>query len=247
MMKEPPKNCKRLVKRLGKLENSDIEQLCRNPSLVIAYYPVRDPYSESSIFAEVYCLVNETLLTKTYRFRLFYFLNTFLSSTKVPAYVIATYMKRLSRLSLQAEYPTLLTIIKIVKNLLVRHPVLLVLRDRVDERAREMESKSPNCTLREWLENDPFNPDETSDLQGTRAMDSCLWEMMPLRFHSHPKIAKASSYLGKLTGLGEESDLDFDGPADESDLEDSDGLGEESDLEGSENPEEESDLEDSNT
>lgn len=206
-MRELSSNCKVLIQRLKCYKT---EEISHNPSLIIKCYPVRDPDDESTIFDEVYCLVKENLLTKAYRFRVFYFLNTFLSSTKVPAYVIAAYMKRLSRLSLQAKPRTLLTIIKIVKNLLVRHPVLLVLRDRVDETARELESelRATSCTLRTWLERDPFNLDETSDLKNTRAMDSCLWEMMPLRYHCLPKIAKASSFLGESEAPGEESDLE---------------------------------------
>lgn len=185
--------CKTLVKRL---KECDLENICKNPSLMLKFYPIRDPDNQLSIFDEVYYLVNESLLAKTYRSRIFYFLNTLLSSTKVPAYIIASYIKRLSRLTLQAKPRTLVTVLRLVGNLFIRHPMLIFLRDRVDDKAHEIELISDSCTLKSWLEADPFNIEETRNLKLTNAMESCIWELMPLRFHRHPKVAEAASYLG---------------------------------------------------
>lgn len=167
-----------------------------------------DPEFEKTIFDEVYCELNESLLTKTYRFKFLAFLNTILSSTRVPAYVIASYIKKLARLSLIAKPKILICILKLVGNLLLRHPILIILRDRVDEYARQIESKSPTCTLRDWLENDPFDPNHTTNLKNTRAMESFIWELMPLRFHEHPRIAKTASYLNQTNGIEIEFSID---------------------------------------
>lgn len=197
--------CKTLVQRL---KQCDLDKMTANPTLLLKFYPIRNPDMESTIFDEVYALVNEQLLSKTYKFRVFFFLNTFLSSTKVPAHVISAYMKRLSRMSLEAKPRSLVAILKLVNNLLSRHPTLLFLRDRVDERAREMELTADTCTLRTWLESDPFDPDQVNDLQATNAMHSSIWELMPLRFHEHPKIAKAAQFLGEKSAPDMECDLD---------------------------------------
>lgn len=197
--------CKTLIKRL---KECDVEKICQNPNLMLTFYPIRDPDSEATIFDEIYPVIDFNLLGKSYRSRILFFLNTCLSSIKVPAYVIAAYIKKLSRLSLRAKPRTLVTILRLVGNLFLRHPVLLFLRDRVDERAREIESQSSKCTLRQWLDKDPFNFDEVHDLKATNAMESCIWEMMPLRFHNYPKVAEAASFLGQTSVPEMEFDLE---------------------------------------
>lgn len=197
--------CKVLIKRL---KGCDVEKICHNPVLMLSYYPIRDPDKEETIFDEIYPIIDHNLLGKSYRSRIFFFLNTCLSSTKVPAYVIAAYIKKLSRLTLKAKPRTLITILRLIGNLILRHPVLLFLRDRADEKARELELKADKCTLRVWLEDDPFDFDEVHNLKATNAMDSCIWELMPLRFHNYPKVAEAAAFLGQ-TGVPEmEFDLD---------------------------------------
>lgn len=181
---------------LARLKSCDIDNISNNPNLMLTYLPVTDPDNETTIFDEVYSTLSESLLCKSYKFRLFYFLNTFLSSTKVPAYIIAAYIKKLSRLALKSKPRTLLALLRLIGNLLLRHPLLVALRDRVDERARDLELEGQYCTLRSWLENDPFDA-ETRDLKKTNAMDSCIWELMPLRYHWHPRIRKAAAYLAE--------------------------------------------------
>lgn len=203
-MSPRPESLRVLIQRLRECES---EQIISNPSLMLKFYPIRDPDNEKTIFDEVYSELNEDLLLKKYRFRFLYFLNTLLSSSKVPGYVIATYMKRLSRLSLSAKPKMLAAILKLVGNLLLRHPTLLILRDRVDELARRMESSSPECTLRMWLNEDPFKVDPDISTKDTRAMESSLWELMPLRYHENPKIIQLASYLNSTSTIDIEYDL----------------------------------------
>lgn len=193
---------------LKRLKESDLDEISHNPTVMLKYYPVRDPDNATSIFDEAYCLLNANLLTKTYRYRVIYFFNTFLSSTKVPASIIAAYIKKLSRLSLDAKPKTLIAILKLVGNLFLRHPILFFLRDRVDDKARVLELKANRCTLREWLESDPFDPEQMRELKLSHAMESCIWELMPLRYHRHPKVAAAAAYLGQPQMLDMEEELD---------------------------------------
>lgn len=196
--------CKILIDRL---KTCDLEAILRNPSNMLKFYPIRNPDNESSIFEEVYPLINKDLLKKSYKFRFFYFLDTFLSSTKVPAYIIAAYLKQLARLTLFAQPKSLVLILRLTSNLFLRHPTLIRLRDKVDDRARELELKSDTCTLRDWLEADPFNPNQKSDLKASNGLDSCVWELMPLRFHEHPKVAKEARFLSETNIPEIECDL----------------------------------------
>lgn len=192
---------------LERLRNTEASAIITNSNAVLSLYPIRDPTSELTVFDEVYRHLNEKLLTKPYRFKFLYFLDTLLSSTKVPSYIIATYIKRLSRLTLTAKPKTLFVIVKLVGNLFLRHPVLLFLRDQVDEIARIKESESNTCTLNDWLKQDPFDVNQTENLKDAKAMTSCIWEMMPIRYHENRRIASTASYLSSPDMLDIEFDL----------------------------------------
>lgn len=204
-MKPLSNECALLLRRL---KACDLDDIIKNPKLMLEFYPIRDPDNELTIFDEVYSLLTNGLMTKAYKFRLFFFLNLLLSSTKVPGYIVAAYIKKLSRLTLDAKPRSLAIILRLVGNLFIRHPVLTILRDRVDQKAREFELDSDTCTLKQWMDNDPFDANQTQNLKGSRAMDSCIWELMPLRFHPHPRVAEAAEFLGQTTPPEMEFELD---------------------------------------
>lgn len=91
----------------------------------------------------------------------------------LPATLLASFVKRLARLSLTAS-PTATTIIfPFVYNILKRHPSLMLM------------------VHREVITNtfeDPFLPEEPSPLQ-TRAIDSSLWELQTHIHHYVPPVA----------------------------------------------------------
>lgn len=204
MIESSSQDCQIFIDRLKK---ADSKSLGTKANVVLSLYPIRDPTSATTVFDDVYSLLDDRLLTKAYRFKFLYFLNTLLSSTKVPSYVIATYIKRLSRLTLVAKPRTLYVIVQLVANLFIRHPILIFLRDRVDEMARTMGPDSTTCTLNDWLKQDPFDVNQTTNLKGSKAMDSYIWEMMPLRFHENKKIAKMANCLNSLDMIDIEFDL----------------------------------------
>ncbi|KAF8761080.1 CBF/Mak21 family [Rhizoctonia solani] len=90
----------------------------------------------------------------------------FLSSTHLPAAILASFIKRLARLSLTAPPAAIIMIIPFVYNVLKRHPALMVMIHRVDDEA----------------ELDPFDEKETSPLR-TNALESSLWELVSHRDH----------------------------------------------------------------
>lgn len=205
MKNDRPYQCQVLIDRLKKKNPGE---LIASPSALLALYPVRDPTSDQTIFDEVYAEVNLELLSKTYRFRFFYFLDCLLSSTNVPSYVVASFIKRLSRLTLSVKPRTLYVMIKLIGNLFMRHPILYFLRDRVDDVARELELKSSTCTLNDWIGLDPFDMNENMNLKVTKAMDSYIWEIMPLRFHENKKIKETvAAFLASSQSMEMEFDL----------------------------------------
>jgi U3 small nucleolar RNA-associated protein 19 len=83
----------------------------------------------------------------------------FLTSTHLPEYIVAAFVKRLSRLALVGPANALLMIFAFIGNLLIRHKGLT-----------EMITKT--CTE----EDDPFDFEE-KDPAKTRAIESGLWEI----------------------------------------------------------------------
>lgn len=118
----------------------------------------------------------------------------FLSSSKLPAYIVAAFIKKLSRMSLGAPPEYLMLILPFICNLLMRHPTLMTLKDRVNQFIDSLESNSDGITLDYMKNEDPYNENE-NDFQKCNAMESCLWEIAPLRFHWHPAVAESARFL----------------------------------------------------
>ncbi|XP_064094355.1 nucleolar complex protein 4 homolog [Macrobrachium nipponense] len=134
-----------------------------------------------NFYQKLYGLLEPTIFHAKYRPRFFMLMDRFLSSTHVPEYVIAAFIKRLSRLSLSAPASCLVLVLKFIANLLIRYPGLQLL------------IHNPNATN---LEDDPFDPDEP-DMSKCRACESSLWEVATLQQHVVPSISKATGFLEK--------------------------------------------------
>lgn len=103
----------------------------------------------------------------------------------LPAYLVAAFAKRLSRLSLCASPHCLTIILPFLHNLLVRHPncQVLINQPAVSE-----------------LKSDPFLMEE-KDLSKCKAMESSLWEVKSLQSHFHHTVAtEAKQFSHKLDG-----------------------------------------------
>ena len=114
-----------------------------------------------------------------YRSRFLYWADIFLSSTNLPAYVVASFVKRFSRLALIASVETLYPLIPLIGNLLIRHPNLM-----------ELFNKSTS----DEYQNDPFRFEETN-LKDTRALESSLWELKSLQRHWNQTIRKEAKFI----------------------------------------------------
>ncbi|KAF9810195.1 hypothetical protein IEO21_07080 [Rhodonia placenta] len=127
-----------------------------------------------SFYTRLYTFLDRDVLHLKHRARFFRLTELFLSSTHLPAALVAAFVKRLSRLSLNAPPAAIVMIIPFTYNLLKRHPALMHMIHRVaddDERSK-----------------DPFSMAEpVPALSG--ALDSSLWELYTHTQHYHSVVA----------------------------------------------------------
>ncbi|KAJ3145025.1 Nucleolar complex protein 4 [Irineochytrium annulatum] len=119
-------------------------------------------------YRKLYALLDHTLLRVRYSSRFLRLLDLFLSSSYIPAYLIAAFLKRLSRLAVYAPPSGVGAIVSLVYNILKRHPACIVLIHRVEGGVTG--------------ENDPYDFSE-KDPAKCRAMESSLWELQSLAEH----------------------------------------------------------------
>ena len=81
-------------------------------------------------YSKLYALLDDQVLHVKYRSRFFRLLDLFLSSSYIPSYLVAAFIKRLARLSLNATPGGLVIVIPLIYNLFKRHPASLVLIHR---------------------------------------------------------------------------------------------------------------------
>ncbi|XP_065746289.1 nucleolar complex protein 4 homolog isoform X3 [Phocoena phocoena] len=140
-------------------------------------------------YRKLYGLLDPSVFHVKYRARFFHLADLFLSSSHLPAYLVAAFTKRLARLALTAPPEALLTVLPFICNLLRRHPACRVLVHR--PRAPELDA-------------DPYDPRE-EDPARSRALESSLWELQALQQHYHPEVSKAASAINQALSEAEVS------------------------------------------
>lgn len=143
-----------------------------------------------AFYTKLYSLLDADILHSKYRSRFFRLLDTFLASSHLPAALVASFIKRLARLSLFAPPSAIVTIVPWMYNLFKKHPTCTFMMHRVP---RTDEEKSRLAA--EGLE-DPFDPDETDPME-TGAIDSCVWEIVQLQSHYHPNVATIAKIISE--------------------------------------------------
>ncbi|KFP26004.1 Nucleolar complex protein 4, partial [Colius striatus] len=133
-------------------------------------------------YKKLYSLLDPSIYHVKYRARFFHLADLFLSSSHLPAYLVAAFIKRLSRLALTAPPQALLMVIPFICNLFRRHPACRVLVHRPHGPADMSE--------------DPYIMEE-EEPSASRALESSLWEIQTLQNHYHPDVAKAAAVLNQ--------------------------------------------------
>ena len=141
-------------------------------------------------YTKLYQLFTPELLHVKYRARFFHLADIFLSSSHLPAYLVAAFIKRLARLALTAPSPTIPMVVRFIHNLIHRHPSLVKMIDNEDT----------------TMIDDPFDNDE-KDPAKSNASGSSLWEIKTLEEHVLPQVSAVAKDLIEK-GL-REMELDF--------------------------------------
>uniref|UniRef100_A0A914V264 CCAAT-binding factor domain-containing protein n=1 Tax=Plectus sambesii TaxID=2011161 RepID=A0A914V264_9BILA len=142
---------------------------------------VKHNFDYPNFYGEVYALTKYPICYSSHRVRFFELLDIFLSSTHLPSYLVAGFVKRLSRMALLAPLETVEPLLTLIRNMLVRHPDIQTLYHR-----------SEPVTV----EQDPYNVDEP-DLKLSGALDSSLWEIKTLQQHWFLDAAKRANFIDK--------------------------------------------------
>ncbi|CAI5757976.1 unnamed protein product [Candida verbasci] len=129
-------------------------------------------------YTKLYSLITPNLLYTKYRSRFFRLCDLFLSSSHLSANLIASFIKRLSRISLISSGPGVVIIIPFIYNLLKRHPTCMIMIHNTNNSKDEFNN----------LEKDPLL---------TNAINSSLWELNSLTSHYHPNIATLCKIFGE--------------------------------------------------
>lgn len=137
-----------------------------------------------NFYTKLYELFDASILHVKYRSRFLRLVDIFLSSTHTAANVIASFIKKLSRLALYAPPASIVSVVPFIYNLLKRHPTCMVMIQR------------PNYILSADGFKDPFD-DKESDPLLTNAIDSSLWELNTLQTHYHPNVATLARIISE--------------------------------------------------
>ncbi|PLB50727.1 putative nucleolar protein [Aspergillus steynii IBT 23096] len=141
-------------------------------------------------YQKLYSLLDANLLHSKHRSRFFRLMNTFLASTHLPATLIASFIKRLARLALNAPPTAIVAMVPFMYNLLKSHPTCtLMLHRPVRDDATKAQLEAEGM-------DDPFDAQEP-DPTRTNALESSLWEIETLQFHYHPNVAAIARILAE--------------------------------------------------
>lgn len=135
----------------------------------------------NDFYTKLYSLITTNLLYSRYRSRFFRLLDLFLSSTHLSGNLLASFIKKFSRLSLEANSPSIVIIIPFIYNLMKRHPTCMIMLHN-------------NEDYDEY--NDVYNFEEKDPMK-TGAMKSSLWELETLMSHYHPNISTLARIFGE--------------------------------------------------
>ena len=151
------------------------------------FYLIQDKNLDyPQFYQKLYSLLDPNILHSKHRSRFFRLLDTFLGSTHLPAALVASFIKRLSRLCLHAPPSAIVVVVPWIYNLLKNHPTCTFMIHRAAELPRKEEQG--------W--GDPFRMEEPDPME-TDAVESSLWEIETLQSHYHPNVATIAKIISE--------------------------------------------------
>lgn len=143
-----------------------------------------------SFYQKLYSLLDAGILHSKHRSKFFRLLDTFLASTHLPAVLVASFIKRLSRLTLHAPPAGIVAVVPWMYNLLKQHPTCTFMIHR------EVRGEEAKDLLETQGMDDPFDMEEEDPMQ-TDAIESSLWEIVTLQSHYHPNVATLAKIISE--------------------------------------------------
>lgn len=151
-----------------------------------------------SFFPKLYSILDGNILHCRYRKRFCKLFGLFMTSTHMPAYLVAAFVKRIARLSLDASPAVINWVVPFVYNMFKSHPAIRVLIHRQDSSS---------------VEKDPFTMDEL-DPAKCKALESSIWEIHALSRHYWTGAVKQSRiFTERLTKPPFNLEDHLDGPS----------------------------------
>jgi U3 small nucleolar RNA-associated protein 19 len=153
-----------------------------------AFYLMQETNLEfPEFYNRVYSLIDEELLSSKNRSKFFRLMETLLKSSHLPATLAASFMKRLARLCLHAPPSAIVLVVPWMYNTFRDHPQTTFMMHRTPRKEEELERA---------VVEDPFLPEEEDPLE-TKAIDSCVWEIVHLQDHWHANVAKIAKIVAE--------------------------------------------------
>ncbi|EFQ96020.1 hypothetical protein PTT_03620 [Pyrenophora teres f. teres 0-1] len=143
-----------------------------------------------SFYLKLYSLLDDGLMHSKHRSRFFRLLDTFMSSSHLPAALVASFIKRLSRLALHGPPAGVVVVVPWVYNMFKRHPACTFMMHR------EIRDAALKEELEEEGMDDPFDMEE-QDPMLTNAIESSVWELVALQSHYHPNVATLAKIISE--------------------------------------------------
>ncbi|KXJ92309.1 CBF/Mak21 family-domain-containing protein [Microdochium bolleyi] len=143
-----------------------------------------------SFYRKLYSLLDADILHSKHRSRFLRLLDTFLGSSHLPVVMVASFIKRISRLCLSAPPAAIVSVIPWIYNLFKKHPGCTFMMHRVLRTAEEKEAIQNSGYVDPFLENE-------QDPMETQAIESSLWEIVQLQSHYHPNVATIAKIISE--------------------------------------------------
>ena len=139
-------------------------------------------------YNQLYTIISLDVLYTRHRYSLFKLLHVCLTSVRLPAYIVAAFIKKLARLCLASPSPALYFILPFIQLLMSKHPncICLIHRTKVDLDSQDGSNPRVLSLFNSGI--DPYDS-STNDFTKCYAIDSSLWELSLLHKHYLPALA----------------------------------------------------------
>ena len=141
-----------------------------------------------SFYNKIYAMITPDLFYAQYRSHFFQKLALFMTSSRLPLATVASFSKRLARLSLNGPPSGALFSLPLIFNMFKRHPKCIIMI-HCDKKTKQAGTDDDDDKYKDNVTAaDTFNNEET-DPSKTNAINTSLWEVEALQKHPNPSVS----------------------------------------------------------